>query len=205
VPCAEIAEQAGCSSRLRQILSEQVAQIIFTYKLSVETTNLQATHVVPEIRVFSLVLKGSKVTKEVLRCIDKASTFPIIFELSYNKRLKVIAGLKSISTRKTSKCTISKYIQTSWIPEDTPRLPLPSVMTLGELYEHVLRSLMAFPSRNGEGLYSHIDRVERIEAKQRRLKTCTDRLRKEKQFNRKVALNSEIRALENELEILTRP
>ncbi|MDX9868894.1 MAG: hypothetical protein RBT78_13325, partial [Kiritimatiellia bacterium] len=41
--------------------------------------------------------------------------------------------------------------------------------------------------------------------KQRELERCEARLRKEKQFNRKVAINAELRDLKQELKNLTRP
>ena len=47
--------------------------------------------------------------------------------------------------------------------------------------------------------------MERICLKQRELERCEARLRKEKQFNRKVAINAELRDLKQELENLTRP
>jgi hypothetical protein len=47
--------------------------------------------------------------------------------------------------------------------------------------------------------------MERIRLKQRELERCEARLRKEKQFNRKVAINAELRDLKQELKNLTRP
>jgi len=50
-----------------------------------------------------------------------------------------------------------------------------------------------------------VERMEQIRSRQRELDKCEVRLRKEKQFNRKVAINAELRALKQEIKTLTRP
>lgn len=79
------------------------------------------------------------------------------------------------------------------------------VFDLETLYGHLLVPLMPYPARPGEDLQTRVDRMERICLKQRELDRCEVRLRKEKQFNRKVAINAELRDLKQELENLTRP
>jgi hypothetical protein len=68
------------------------------------------------------------------------------------------------------------------------------------LYGHLLIPLMPYPARPAEGLQARVERMERIRLKQRELERCDARLRQEKQFNRKVAINAELRDLKQELE-----
>jgi hypothetical protein len=58
---------------------EQVEQIVWQYKLAPETINLPAKPGVPEIQVFAIQLKTPELHRDVLRCIDGAVQFPIIF------------------------------------------------------------------------------------------------------------------------------
>jgi len=51
--------------------------------------------------------------------------------------------------------------------------------------------------------FGQLERMERIQLKQRDLERCEAQLRKEKQFNRKVAISAELRDLKQELEGLT--
>lgn len=79
------------------------------------------------------------------------------------------------------------------------------VLDLEALYERLLAPLMPFTARTGEGLQASVERMEQILSKRREIEKCEARLRKEKQFNRKVEINTELRNLRQELENLTRP
>ena len=79
---------------------------------------------------------------------------------------------------------------------------MPIVLDLEILYAHLLTPLMPFQARSGEGLQALVARMELIRSGQRELEKCESRLRKEKQFNRKVEINAELRALKQELENL---
>ena len=97
---------------------------------------------------------------------------------------------------------ISDYFESAWQPSEAPRTPLPMVFDLEALYARLLAPLLPFPVRPGEGLQACVERTEQIRTKQRELDKCETLLRKEKQFNRKVAINAKLRQLKNELENL---
>ena len=205
LPKNKIYEHGSVSSAVRQLFVRQVEQIVWQHKLAPETVNLKASKAVPEIQIFSITLKGDELKPEVLRCIDLAIPFPIIFELRFDGKVKPVAAFKRPSEAEASKWVISEYFDGDWAPGDTPRKPLPMVFDLETLYGHLLVPLMPYPARPGEDLQTRVDRMERICLKQRELDRCEVRLRKEKQFNRKVAINAELRDLKQELENLTRP
>jgi hypothetical protein len=77
------------------------------------------------------------------------------------------------------------------------------VFDLEALYARLLVPLLPFPSRPGEGLQACVERMEQICSRQRELDKCEAYLRKEKQFNRKVAINAKLRQLKNELEAMS--
>ncbi|MBW6512034.1 MAG: DUF4391 domain-containing protein [Desulfuromonadaceae bacterium] len=226
VPKSKIYEHGSPSNAVRQLFVRQVEQIVWQHKLAPETVNLKASKAVPEIQIFSITLKGDELKPEVLRCIDLAIPFPIIFELRFDGKVKPVAAFKRPSEADASKWVISNYFEGGWfrelITEDTEsterkkqnssvysvcsvvkREPLPLVMDLGKLYESLLDGLMPYPARPAEGLQARVERMERICLKQRELERCEARLRKEKQFNHKVAINAELRDLKQELERLT--
>ena len=157
----------------------------------------------PEIQIFSVALKSIELKIDVLRCIDLAIPFPIIFELCIDRRIKHVAAFKRPSEADTGKWVVSEYFDAGWIPEDTARNPLPISFDLETLYSQLLEPLMPYPAQPGEGLQSRVERMERIRQKERELERCEVRLRREKQFNHKVAINAELRNLKRELEILT--
>ena len=204
LPKSKIYEHGSPSAAVKQLFVRQVEQIVWQYKLAPETVNLKASRAVPEIQIFSIALKGDELKSEVLRCIDLAIPFPLIFELRFDGKIKPIAAFKRPSEADASKWVISEYFDGDWAPGDTPRNPLPMVFDLEALYGHLLMPLMPYPARPAEGLQARVERMERIRLKQRELERCEARLRKEKQFNRKVAINAELRDLKQELEGLTR-
>ena len=64
---------------------------------------------------------------------------------------------------------------------------------------------MPYPVIGKESLQGHVVRVENLRQKQRDLAKLEARLQKEKQFNRKVEVNAEIRAVKREMKALTSP
>lgn len=204
VPKNKIYEHGRPSGAVKRLFVHQVEQIVWQYKLAPETVNLKASKAVPEIQIFSLALKGEELQPEVLRSIDLAIPFPIIFELRSDERVKPVGAYKRPSEADANKWVISEYFDGDWVARETPRKPLPMVFELEVLYGQLLAPLMPYPARPGENLQKRVERMERIRLKQRELDRCVARLRKEKQFNRKVEINAELRDLKQEFENLTR-
>jgi hypothetical protein len=177
-----------------------VEQVVWQHKLARETINLNESKAVPEIQVFSIALKAGELNTEVLRYIDMAIRSPIIFELRFDGKVKSVATFKRPSEADASKWVISEYFESGWVPSSTPRKPLPMVLNLDDLYAQLLTPLMPHPARLGENLKAWVERMELICSLNRKLEKCEARLRKEKQFNRKVAINAELRDLKQELE-----
>lgn len=205
LPKNKIYEHATPSTVVKELFIRQVEQIVWQYKLAPETINLKPTRVVPEIQVFRVTLKTGELKKDLLHCIDQSIPFPILFELSFDCRIKAVAAYKRPSETDPLKWVVSEYFEGEWMPLEIPRSPLPVVFDLESLYAHLLHPLMPFPARPGENLESYVGRIEKIRSRQRQLTKCEARLRKEKQFNRKVAVNAELRGLKQELDNLTRP
>lgn len=200
LPKNKIYEHGNPSAAVRQLFVRQVERIVWQYKLAPETINLKPSRTVPEIQIFSILLKGEELKTEVLRCIDLAIPFPIIFELRRDERVRPIAAFKRPSEADAGKWVVSEYFEGCWTAADTERKPLPMALDLGTLYNHLLTSLMPYPPWPGEDLQTQVERMERIRLGQRELERCEARLRKERQFNRKVAINAELRDLKQELE-----
>ena len=200
VPKSKIYEHVSPSKALKELFVGQVDQIVWQYKLAPETINLRQTPSVPEIEIFTITLKDGELKHDVLRSIDQAIAFPLLFEILYGDKCKVIAAYKRPSEADSAKWVVSDYFESAWLPIETPRKPLPVVLNLEALYEQLLAPLMPFPSRNGERLQQRVERMSTIRFKQREMEKCESRLRKEKQFNRKVEINAELRELKRELQ-----
>jgi len=207
VPKSRIYEHAGVGTALRDLFVTQVDQITWKYKLAPETMNLAATKAVGEIQVFGISLRNGKLDEEVLRAIDRAIPFPLIFELSWSGKRKAVAAFKRPSDADATKRVVSAYLATDWAPDDAPRKPLPVALNLGGLYDTLLTALMpkaaAKAEHTGEDIQTRVARMEAIRAKSREVDRIKARLAREKQFNKRVVINAELRAARQELERLS--
>ena len=204
LPKNKIYEHSGANTRLKDLFVEQVEQIVWQYKLAPETINLAAKPEVPEIQVFAIQLKTPTLDFDVLRCIDGAVQFPIVFELSFDNQMQVVAAYKRPNPTNASAWILSDYFATPWLPSNTQRAAMPLALDLAVLYEQLLLRLMPLPARQQESLAALIARVELVTLKQREVDKTASKLAKEKQFNRKVAINTALRHLKTELEQLSR-
>lgn len=213
VPKNRIVVSGKPGRRARDQLTAQVAKILWQYKLAPETVNLQGSTAVPEIQVFRLMLKPTGVRDElpvdVLRCIDRAIGFPLIFELIASRedstasdQVRVAATYKRPSEADASKWVIGEYFATDWLSVDTPRVPLPVALDLPRLYEQMLQELIPLSARPGESMAALVERHSRSAVIQRECRRLEVRIHREKQFNRRVELNRQLRELKRELDIL---
>lgn len=208
LPKNKIYEHAEANTRLKDLFVKQVEQIVWAFKLAPETIHLPERPGVPEIQIFSIQLKTPELHQDVLRSIDGAIAFPIVFELAFEGKTQVTAAYKrpyqSGGESDASRRVLSDYFATDWLPVGCQRTAMPVALHMGGLYEQLLHRLIPLPARPQETLAALVARVEQAQAKQRELDKATGRLEKEKQFNRKVEINATVRQLKSELESLSR-
>lgn len=204
VPKTRFYEKALVTARRKALFVRQVEQIVWQYKLAPETINLPATPAVPEIQVFAISLRTPELDRDVLRCIDGAVLFPILFELQFEGRTQMVACYKRPDEARAGRWVTGDYFAGPWLRNNSKRAALPLSLSLGVLYEHLLQPLIPVPHRQGETLAERIERAGRARAKQREVEQAQMRMQREKQFNRKVELNAELRQLNKELEALRR-
>lgn len=223
IPKNKIYEHAGANTALKDLFVREVDQILWSYKLAPETINLAATKSVVEIQVFRILQREPALTQCVLSAIDRAIPFPLIFEREYAGRIKLAAAYKRLSGSDSTKWVLGDdYFESDWLPEDAPRAAMPVALNMGSLYERLLSPLVEGQTvRLGSGiaeaqqapfisaaaiepvsLESRIARAEAIKAKTREVERINARIAREKQFNKRVAINAVLRAAREELKRL---
>lgn len=202
---AKIYAHAKPTAALRALFVDQIESITWAYKLAPETVNLPAKPDVPEIEVFEIALKLPDVNHSVLRCIDKAIPFPILFVLRFDGRSQPIAAYKRPSDAahiQRNQWVVGDYHAAPWQNDGIARPGLPVALDLQGLYEQLLRQHLAAPNRPGESLRDQLDRLSLLSAKQTAAAKLETRLAQEKQFNRKVEINAQLRTIHTELDAL---
>lgn len=223
IPKNKIYEHAGANTVLKDLFVREVDQIIWSHKLAPETVNLAATKQVAEIQVFRITARTATLDMSVLCAIDKAIPFPLIFEVAHGGRVRLTAAYKRPSEADSTRWVVGDYFQGDWLPEDAARAPLPVALNIAALYERLLEPLVAGQTARlvpgtGEApqtpftlaeadprvsLEERIAQAEAIKAQTREVERIRARLGREKQFNKRVAINTELRAAKQELERLT--
>ena len=200
---AKIYTHGKPNSALRALFVKHVESITWAYKLAPESTNLHAKPDVPEIEIFEIALKLPDVSHSVLRCIDKAIPFPILFVLRHGGQSQPVAAYKRPSDAASGQWVVGDYHAAPW-QKDVVALPgLPIALDLQGLYEQLFRQHLTAPARAGESLRDQLDRLSLLSAKQAAAAKLETRLTQEKQFNRKVEINAQLRTIRTELHELT--
>lgn len=203
VPKTRIYEHAGANTALKDLFVTQIDQIVWKFKLAPETINLAATRAVSEIQVFGISLRTNKLDNEVLRAIDRAIPFPLIFELTWSGKRRAVAAFKRPSEADAAKWVVSEYFATDWELGDAPRQSLPVALNLGGLYDAILTAMIPVAKAADEDIQTCVARMEAIRTKTCELDRIKTRLAREKQFNKRVAINAELRVARQELELLS--
>lgn len=203
LPKTKIYEHTRLTATMRNKFIRQIEKIVWQYKLAPETVNLPPKKDAPEIEVFTITLRTRDIGIEVLRAIDNAIPFPIIYELIFDGRVKVAAAFKRPSEADSLKWVTDIYFESDWQKLDNKRKPLPIALDVAGLYEQILRELMPVQPRLGENIADQVQRVGVIQGKRTETAKLQARLKKEKQFNRKVEINAQLRSLRKEIEVLS--
>lgn len=185
-------ERAGGAS-LRAALRERVERIVWREMLTEETMNLLSTARVPAIQVFEIVLRGADPGEDLLRAIDRTIPSPIMFELVDGPRRCATAAPKRPSEAEVGKWVLGPRLWGPWQAADAPRNPLPVATDLERLYERMMAALVP-EMRAEDTLADGLARKAALEAKQREIDRLAARVKREKQFNRKVELHEALRA-----------
>lgn len=199
VPKNKIYAHTQPGAALRALFVAQVENITWANKLAPETINLPADAAVPEIDVFEITLKTPDISHAVLRCIDKAIPRPLLFNLRFAGRTQAIAAYKRPHESQADQWVVGDYHATPWQADGLARPGLPVALGLSGLYEQLLRQHLSLPARPSETLREQLNRLADLSSKQQQASKLASRLAQEKQFNRKVAINAELRSVQQQI------
>ena len=123
------------------------------------------------------------------RCSPDYSLITYRHDLEWKDRVQVRACFKQATAPEMA----GNHLCSAWQEATTPRRPLPLVLDMEALYAALLEPLAPWPRRSGEALPHWMQRLEAIADCERQIRRLEAQLRREKQFNRKIPLNRELR------------
>ena len=205
IPKNKFYEQGKANTKIEQLFVNQVENIRWAYKLASSTIHLQDQEDLKEIQIFRVKSRVEDLDVSILSFIDKLILTPIIFEVVYQDKVKVVATYKRLNQADKTKAVIGQYYASGWL-EDVDRVELPLYLKLADLYEHFIAQILPITSSEDSGnddelvsIELKLQRAQQLESLQKQLDKLKSKLRTEKQFNRKVELNKHIHALESDL------
>lgn len=201
VPKSKFYQHGRITSAVRERFVAEVQAITWAYKLAESTIHLAGSPTVPEIQVFSIQAKADDVSELVLSAIDRAVRTPIIFEICHGQDdARLIRMTATHKHTAAGPSTLGAYHTTGWQPSHTGRQPLPTALTLSDLYVALLNPLMPVQSRPGEDLSGVTTRIAAVLRLERDIAALERKIRNEPQLNRKIELRRALKTKQVELE-----
>ena len=201
IPKQKFYEQIDVTPALKRFFVEQIRLIYWRNKLAPTTMNVAAGEQVTEIEVFEIRLNTPTLDESVLRQIDREIPYHILFVLEYEGKYQAWVGYKEAAESGKNAFKVSRYYHTDWLTES--ELPVKvEGLNIDIIYENFVRQIAgdAFQSTSADSLKESVEKDERRQLLTKQLDTLQAKLRKEKQFNKQVQINSEIKNIRKELE-----
>lgn len=204
IPKQKFYENMDISPALKKIFVEQVRIIYWKNKIAASTTNLAAGNDVTELEVFEVRLSSPVLDDSLLRQIDKEIPYHILFLLEYQGKYQAWIGYKEAAASGNKAFKVNGYYHTEWLTEDELPLKLEG-LNVDAVYENFVRQIAGDKLKTevaGESLKESVARDEQKQALQKQIATLQAKIRKEKQLNKQMQMNNELKKLRRELERL---
>ena len=189
---------------LKKVFVEQVKIIYWRNKIAASTTNLAAGSHVRELEVFEVRLNSSVLDDSLLRQIDKEIPYHILFLLEYDGKYQAWIGYKEAASSGNKAFKVNGYYHTEWLVEDELPLKLEG-LSVDAVYENFIRQIAGDKLKTesaGESLKESVARDEQKQQLQKQITTLQAKIRKEKQLNKQMQMNTELKKLKKELEAM---
>ena len=199
IPKQKFYENIEVSHAVKRIFVEQIRIIYWRNKLAATTLNLAAGDAVTEIEIFEVKLNTPQLDEAVLRQIDKAIPYHILFVLTYEGKAQAWIGYKEASSGGNA-FKVNRYYHTDWMPENELQFMLGG-LNMDAVYESLVRQIAGerLQALSHESLKESVGRDEERRRIEKQIAALENRIHKEKQLNRKMELNAELKKLKLQL------
>ena len=203
IPKQKFYENLQITPALKKSFVDQIKVIYWRNKIAATTVNLAAGEYVTEVEVFSIRLNGDNLDEAVLRQIDREIPYHILFLLERDDKVQAWIGYKESSGSSSTAFKVNRYYHTDWVPPADLPLKLEG-LTLDAVYENFFRQIAgdALAGDQAEKLKESVERSERKAQLEKQIAALQKKVRREKQLNVQIQLNSELKRITEEMENL---
>ena len=196
-------DNLNVSPTLKRSFIDQIKVIYWANKIAASTVNLAEGKDVTEIKVFEVKLNIPTLNEAVLKQIDREIPYHILFILEYENQFQAWIGYKEAAGSGTAAFKVNKYYHTEWMLEDELPIKLEG-LNIQTVYENFVRQIAgeALQSSQTESLKESVERDKQAEGLQKQIDKLQTKIRQEKQLNRQMQMNAELKDLRKSLEAL---
>jgi hypothetical protein len=178
---------ANMTPQVRAMIKDQIEAVVWRNKLADSTIGVAEGVTVKEIQVFEVQLRQYELDKRVLAAIAKAIPYKILFVLMFDNKAQ--AWMEAADT----------FYNTSWSPLDDFTLKIEG-LNLDIVYANLVRQIAGCRLGTEGDINESVEHDKQRQRLLREIAVLEKKVQREKQFNRQVELNGELKRLRAELE-----
>ena len=182
-------QNAALAPQTREMIKDQIDSVFWRNKLADSTMAISAGETVAEIQIFEIQLRQRELDKRVLPAIAKAIPYKILFILVFGDEAQVWIEVSGT------------FYNTDWQPLGGFALKFEG-LNLDAVYENLARQISGGRLGTEGDIEEAVDRDKQRQRLERDIVALEKKLLREKQFNKQVELNGELKRLKKELEEL---
>ena len=200
IPKQKFYDNLDISPALRRVFVDQIRLVYWRNKLAASTLNIATGDAVTEIEVFEVRLNDPQLDEAVLKQIDKEIPYHILFVLTCNGKAQAWIGYKEAAASGSNAFKVSRYYHTDWMPEDELHLHIDG-LNMDAVYESLVRQIAGdkLQTDSGESLKESVERDEKKKQLEKQISTLENKMKKEKQLNRRMEMNTELKKIKKVL------
>ena len=204
IPKQKFYENLDVSPTLRRVFVDQIRIVYWRNKLAASTLNIAAGEAVTEIEVFEVRLNEPLLDEAVLKQIDKEIPYHLLFILTCDGKAQAWIGYKEAAASGSNAFKVSRYYHTDWMAEEELQLHIDG-LNMDAVYESLVRQIAGdkLQAESGESLKESVERDEKKKQLEKQIAALEAKMRKEKQLNRRIEINTELKRLRKEQELLS--
>lgn len=186
------------NAKMKARFVEDIERIVWLAKLAPSTLNIEDGKTVHEIAVFHVVLKREDVPDDVFLLIDRQMPRHLLFVLQFEEQYRLLLNYKEWIDESNGKFRIIRSFRTEWMNDGTMTLKIEG-FSLDKVYESFAGQISGFGTHSADDTKRIIELQDLLKQKQRTIEALHKKIRTEKQFNRQMQFNAEVRALKSEV------
>ena len=182
-------QNAALAPQTREMIKDQIESVFWRNKLADSTMAISAGETAREIQIFEIQLRQRELDKRVLPAIAKAIPYKILFILVFGDEAQV--WIEASGT----------FYNTDWQPLGGFMLKFDG-LNLDAVYENLARQISGGRLGTDGDIEKAVDHDKQRQKLERDIDTLEKKLLREKQFNKQIELNGELKRHRRELEAL---